>query len=64
SINKKDREEAYIRLDEICNFVGKVTTNVQAYYDPTRLHTPPFQNDIDVVGKEDDDLEIYFNESV
>ncbi|XP_076271472.1 transcription factor hamlet-like isoform X2 [Rhynchophorus ferrugineus] len=64
SSNENDREEAYIRLDEIRNFVGKVTTNVQDYYNPTRLYTPPFQNDIDVVGKEDDDSEVYSNESV
>ncbi|XP_030758572.1 histone-lysine N-methyltransferase PRDM16-like isoform X2 [Sitophilus oryzae] len=64
SSNENEREEAYTRLDEIRNFVGKVTTNGQEYYNPTRLYTPPFQNDIDVVGKEDDDSELYSNASV
>lgn len=63
SSNENDREEAYIRMDEIRNFVGKVTTNGQDYYSPTRLYTPPFQSDIDVVGKDEDDSEIYSTES-
>lgn len=63
SSNENDREEAYIQMDEIRNFVGKVTTNGQDYYNPTRLYTPPFQNEIDVVGK-DDDSEVYSTESV
>ncbi|KAL1497214.1 hypothetical protein ABEB36_008211 [Hypothenemus hampei] len=64
SSNDNEREEAYIRLDEIRNFVGKVTTNGQDYYNPSRLYTPPFQSDIDVVGKdEDDNEEVYFTES-
>lgn len=62
SSNENEREEAYIRLDEIRNFVGKVTTNGQDYYNSTRLYSPPFQNDIDVVGK-DDDSEVYSTES-
>lgn len=63
SSNENDREEAYIRMDEIRNFVGKVTTNGQDYYSPTRLYTPPFQSDIDVVGKDEDDSEVYSTES-
>ncbi|XP_060521737.1 histone-lysine N-methyltransferase PRDM16-like isoform X2 [Cylas formicarius] len=50
SSNETEKEEAYTRLDEIRNFVGKVTTNGQDYYNPTRVYisTPPFQRDDDV----------------
>ncbi|XP_066153547.1 transcription factor hamlet isoform X2 [Euwallacea fornicatus] len=63
SSNENEREEAYIRLDEIRNFVGKVTTNGQDYFNPTRLYTPPFQSDIDVVGKDEEESEVYSTES-
>ncbi|XP_048519652.1 transcription factor hamlet isoform X3 [Dendroctonus ponderosae] len=64
SSNENEREEAYVRLDEIRNFVGKVTTNSgQDYYNPNRRYSPPFQ-DIDVVGKDEDDSEVYSTESV
>ncbi|XP_050297806.1 transcription factor hamlet-like isoform X2 [Anthonomus grandis grandis] len=56
SSNENDREEAYIRLDEIRNFVGKVT-NGQDYYNSTRLYSPSFQSEIDVVGKDDDEAD-------
>lgn len=64
SSNENEREEAYVRLDEIRNFVGKVTTNsAQDYYNPNRRYSPPFP-DIDVVGKDEDDSEVYSTESV
>lgn len=56
SSNENDREDAC--FDEIRNFMGKVTYSGTDYYNPTRLYnSPPSNQDIDVVGKDDDDSE-------
>lgn len=58
SSNENDREDAC--FDEIRNFMGKVTYGSNEYYNPTRLYSsPPSSQDIDVVGKDDEDSESY-----
>lgn len=58
SSNENDREDAC--FDEIRNFMGKVTYSGNEYFNPTRLYTsPPPSQDIDVVGKDDEDSETY-----
>ncbi|KAJ8948049.1 hypothetical protein NQ314_008475 [Rhamnusium bicolor] len=57
SSNENEREDAC--FDEIRTFMGKVTYGGQDYYNPTRLYDSPSNQDIDVVGKEDDDSETY-----
>lgn len=58
SSNENDREDAC--FDEIRNFMGKVTYGNNEYYNPTRLYSsPPSNQDIDVVGKDEEDSESY-----
>lgn len=58
SSNENDREDAC--FDEIRNFMGKVTYGTNDYYNPTRLYnSPPSNQDIDVVGKDEEDSESY-----
>lgn len=58
SSNENDREDAC--FDEIRNFMGKVAYGNNEYYNPTRLYnSPPSNQDIDVVGKDEDDSESY-----
>ncbi|CAH1995376.1 unnamed protein product [Acanthoscelides obtectus] len=63
SSNENEREDVY--FDEIRTFMGKVTCGATDYYTPTRLHASPTnnENDIDVVGKDEDDEESFTAET-
>ncbi|VEN45468.1 unnamed protein product [Callosobruchus maculatus] len=62
SSNENEREDACY---EIRSFIGKVTYNASDCYNPTRLYSSPTNNDndIDVVGKDEDDEESYTTET-
>ncbi|XP_074032184.1 transcription factor hamlet isoform X2 [Leptinotarsa decemlineata] len=58
SSNENEREDAC--FDEIRSFMGIVTSGGTDYYNNSRVYnTSPLNNDIDVVGKEDEDSETY-----
>nr|CAI5869144.1 unnamed protein product [Callosobruchus analis] len=62
SSNENEREDACY---EIRSFLGKVTYGASDCYNPTRLYSSPTNNDndIDVVGKDEDDEESYTTET-
>ncbi|KAG5889060.1 hypothetical protein JTB14_020413 [Gonioctena quinquepunctata] len=58
SSNENEREDAC--FDEIRSFMGIVTSGGAEYFNTTRSYNgSPLNNDIDVVGKDDDDSETY-----